>query len=136
MHTQQHRRTRIYLTLLVAAGHLSLVILGLADRLTYSVPSRYALLEQTLANPLWVMLHGVCFIWIVIAVIANKGHVHALGAATGVMAAWAFLSLLWGLSATTGPSLAGPILGGGMSTLSYILTAVWASVPKQNEGNV
>lgn len=136
MHTPPHRKTRIYLTLLVAMGHLSLVILGLADRLTYSVPSRYVFLETTLSNPLWVMLHGFCFIWIVGTVIANKAHVHALAAATGVMAAWAFLSLLWGLSASIGPSLAGPVLGGGMATLSYILTSVWASVPKNHEGDV
>lgn len=136
MYTQPYRKTRIYLTLLVASGHLSLMVLGLINRLTFSVPSRYALLEQTLANPLWVVLHGFCFAWIVISVIANKGRVHALGAATGVMSFWAFLSLLWGLSASNGPSLSGPVLGGGMATLSYILTSVWAAERKHHERTV
>ena len=131
-------RMRLYmnfLTLLVAASHLSLAILGLSNRLAYSVPPRYQFLEQTLSNPLWAVLHGLCFALIMSAVIANKHHVPALSSATGVMAAWAFLSLLWGLSSlqVQGPSLAGPVLGGAISTLSYILTSIWASLPGRQE---
>lgn len=134
--THTPARMRFYLTLLtllVASAHLSLMILGIANRLTYSVPSRYLFLEQTLANPLWVVLHGFCFVMLVSAVITNKAHVTALGAATGVMGTWAFLSFLWGLSALSGPSLAGPVLGTAMSVLSYILTSVWAIAPKHQD---
>lgn len=112
------------------------MLLGLADRLTYSVSPGYDLLEKTLSNDLWVALHGLCFAGIVISVAIDKAHVYALGAATGVMSAWAFLSLLWGLSASSGPSLSGPVLAGGMATLSYILTASWAKVPRHHEGIV
>jgi hypothetical protein len=131
--TQRVRQSRIYLTLVVAAGHLALMVLGLVNRLSFSVPTRYSLLEQTLDNSLWTILQGACFVAIIIALKLKKGMVPALSAATGVMAAWSFLNLLWGFSTPTAVSLAGPVLGGGMATLAYMLTISWARSPKSRE---
>lgn len=121
------------LTLLVAAAHLSLMILGIIGRLRYSVPSGHQFLEHTLANPIWVILHGLCFVMIVSAVSANKAQVPALGAATGVMGSWVFLSFLWGLSSPAEPSLASPVLGAVVTALAYVLTSEWAHIKRHRE---
>lgn len=128
--TQKIRRNRTYLTLVVAASHFVLMALGIVHRLSFSVPTRYVLLEQTLDSALWTIFHGACFIALIVVLRRRKGIVTALGAATGVMGAWAFLSLLWGLTTPTPVSLTGPALGGGMATLSYLLTIAWARSPK------
>jgi hypothetical protein len=128
--TQRVRRNRAYLTLIVAASQFLLMALGVANRLSFSVPTRYPLLQQTLNSPVWTIFHGLCFVAIVVALKRGKGIVTALGAATGVLSAWAFLSLLWGLSTPTPVSLAGPILGGAIATLSYLLTISWARAPR------
>lgn len=128
--TQRHRQNRIYLALVVAISHLMLMTLGVAHRLSFSVPTRYLLLEQTLDSSLWTLLHGACFIAILITLKLDKGQVTALGAATGVMGAWAFLSLLWGLTTASPVSLAGPMLAAGIAALSYLLTISWARAPR------
>lgn len=130
---QRLRQSRIYLTMVVATSHFFLMLLGVFGRLSYSVPSRYVFLLQTLTNPLWVILHGVCFLALIIALYKNKGQVTALGAATGVMGSWAFLDLLWGLTTLTPVSLPGPILAGAIATLSYLLTNSWARLPRVQE---
>lgn len=133
--TQQVRRNRIYLTFIVAVSHFLLMMLGIVNRLGFGIPTRYPLLLQTLDSSLWTIFHGLCFIGLVFAISKRKGHVTALAAATGVMGAWAFLSLLWGLSTPTPVSLAGPILAGGIATLSYLLTISWARAPRvHNKG--
>ena len=130
---QRIRQSRIYLTMVVATSHFFLMLLGLFDRLSFSVPSRYILLLQTLTNPLWIVLHGACFLAIIISLYRNRGQVTALGAATGVMGSWAFLDLLWGLTTLTPVSLPGPILASGIASLSYILTISWARPPRVQE---
>lgn len=132
--TQRVRQNRIYLALVVAVSHFALMTLGLSNRLTFAVPTHYELLSQTLTSSLWIVLHGACFLSVIITLyFYRKGIVTALGAATGVMGAWAFLSFLWGLTTETPVSLAGPVLGGGITTLSYLLTISWARAPQVHE---
>lgn len=128
---QRMHRSRVYLALVVAGSHFTLMILGLTDRLAFTLPTRYELLTVTLENPMWLILHGACFVALVVTLKVNRGVIQALGAATGVMGSWAFLSFLWGLTTPTPVSLAGPVLGGGIATLSYLLTIAWARSPHQ-----
>lgn len=130
---QRMHRSRVYLALIVAFSHLVLMILGITDRLAFTVPTRYELLKITLENPMWFILHGACFLAIVITLKVNSGVIQALASATGVMGSWAFLSFLWGLTTPTPVSLAGPVLGGAIATLSYLLTIAWARSPQVHE---
>lgn len=132
-HPQNHRKALIYLTLVIAATQFALMMLGLFDRLAFGEPTSYELLNQTLSSHIWTWLHGISFIAILLALYFRKCYVPALGSATGVLAAWSFLSLLWGLSTPTPVSLAGPILGGGVAALSYVLTISWARIPTSHE---
>lgn len=132
--TRRHRQNRIYLSYVVASSHFLLTVLGLFDRLEFTVPTRYLLLGQTLDSRLWTLFHALCFIAIFLTIWLKRGEVSALGAATGVMGAWSFLSLLWGLSTPTPVSLAGPILGTGIAILSYMLTLSWARSPRNHKG--
>lgn len=130
---QRMHRSRVYLSLVVAGSHFALMLLGLTDRLAFTLPTRYELLTITLENPMWFILHSICFVSIIGALKMDRGVIQALGAATGVMGAWAFLSLLWGLTTPTPVSLAGPVLGGAVATLSYLLTISWARSPHVHE---
>ena len=126
--TERNRQYRIYLSLIVAFSQFMLMILGLTNHLSFTITTRYEILQQTLNSELWTTLHGLCFVAIITTIYIKKKQELAFGAATGVMSAWSFLNLLWGLSALTPVSLTGPILGGGIATLSYLLTISWASV--------
>ena len=130
--TQKAHKGRVYLTLVVAASHFALMVLGVVDRLTFYTPSRNSILLQTLDNPLWAILHGLCALAIVFALRHRRYIVPALGSATGVMGAWSFLSLLWGLTTLIPISLAAPVLGFGIAALAYLLTTAWASVPRSD----
>ena len=130
---QRMYRSRVYLALVVSGSHFALMVLGLTDRLAFTLPTRYELLTVTLENPMWFIFHGICFITIIITLKIDRGVIQALGAATGVMGAWGFLSFLWGLTTPTPVSLAGPVLGFAVATLSYLLTIAWARSPHVHE---
>jgi hypothetical protein len=120
-------RLRIYLTLVIATAHGALALLGVAGRLQFSVPSRYPLLVEVMGNDLWVWLHAAAAAALVTSLVLRRYEVSALGAATGIMGAWSFLNLLWGLSVVNNPvSLVGPVLGGGVATVAYLLCLSWA----------
>jgi len=119
-------RLRIYLTLVIATAHGALALLGVAGRLQFSVPSRYPLLVEIMGNDLWVWLHGLAAAALGASLTARRYEVSALGAATGIMGAWSFLNLLWGLSVVNNPvSLVGPILGGAVTSMAYLLCLSW-----------
>jgi hypothetical protein len=120
------------MSLAVAAAHTTLAVLGAIGRLSYSVPSRYPLLLELVGNPIWTWLHAGAAIAIITALTFRRWQVSALAAATGVMGAWSCLTLLWGLSTVSNiVSLAGPMMGGFVALLSYLLTQSWA----RNGGN-
>ncbi|MGV8973203.1 MAG: hypothetical protein ACOH10_12850, partial [Rhodoglobus sp.] len=114
------------MTLVIAVANINLAILGLGGRLTYYSPSRYTLLREVMSNDLWIWLHALGALLIFGALLAHRHHVAALGFSAGVMGAWSFFTLLWGMSATAPVSLVGPILGGALTTMAYLLCASWA----------
>lgn len=126
----EHVRLRFVLTLLVAFSHLMLAILAMLGRLTYSVPSQIPLLSTMMGNHTWMTLQLAAALSMIAALAMDRYQVTAVAASTGVMTAWSFLSLLWGLSTIeSNPypvSLAGPAMSGSVALLSYLLALSWA----------
>lgn len=129
---ERSQRIRVYLALVIVLSHSMLVVLAVFERLRFTQQSKYDILSTALNSELWAVLHLLSACGVVLALYLQRGQVTALGAATGVMSAWAFLSLLWGLSTPTPVSLAGPALGGGIATMSYLLTISWARTQAVN----
>jgi hypothetical protein len=78
-------------------------------------------------NDLWEWLNSIAALVLIASLAVRRYQVTALGMATGIMGAWSFLNLLWGLSVPHNPvSLVGPILGGGVTTVAYLLCLSWA----------
>lgn len=125
--TEMQFRFRSGMTLTVAMSHIVLACLGLFGRLSYSIPSRYPLILDVMNSTIWVWLHLIVGVVLIISLALNKKEVSALAASTGVMGAWSFLSMLWGLSTVDSPvSLTGPTMGAMITILSYLLTQSWA----------
>lgn len=116
------------MSIIVAISHLTLAVLGVFDRLVFTVPSRYPMLIEVMSNSIWIWLHALAGFAVIAAILTRRHQVSTLAASTGVMGSWSFLSFLWGLSTLLLPvSLAGPAMGAVVACLSYALAMSWAT---------
>ena len=124
--SERYFQVRIYMTLAIAASHGTLALLGIIGRLSYAVPSHYELLREVMTSDAWVWLHALAAIVLIASLIGRRQQVNALGFSAGVMGAWSFISLFWGLSTNIPVSLVSPVLGASVTALTYLLCASWA----------
>lgn len=128
------RRARLAATAVVGAGNAAMAGLGLVDRLQFTVPTNLEFLALAANNTLWIWLLSASALATWASVLYNRWHVPATAAATGVIGAWSFLNLLWGLNSVRPVSLAGPVLGTVVTALGYILTWLWARSDEHAKG--
>ena len=123
---------RTYMSLVIAAAHAAFAFLGIIGRLTYAIPSHYAMLREIMTNDVWIWLHAIAALAIIVALLTGRREVTTVGASVGIWASWSFLSLMWGLSTEPPVALVSPVLGTVVTILAYLLCLSWATKPDSN----
>lgn len=133
MQAAARRTTRIAATFAVAAAHAYLVLVGLFDRLNYTQPSQYEIVERAASNHVWVGIHAVLTVALLVGLWHNRGwEWRVCSASAGFMGAWAFFNLLWGLSAVAPVSLAAPGLAAFVAFGAHVLSTAWLRASKES----
>lgn len=103
--------------------HLAFAILTILNRLHYAVPVESDVIEKAVTNALWIPLHLITMVlmWSSLFTGNIKGICRSLSLSFAVMSVWSSLSLLWALLVPISVSLAGPILGLAIATITQLL---------------
>lgn len=128
MTTEQQRVvTRKVTMVVIASAHFALALLGVVNRLNFTVAPEYRLLRLLADSNMWVGIHLIAAVFVAISLVLNRFQIQSLSYSAGFMGCWALFNLLWGLNAVTPVSLAGPILGVAVSGVSYSVAMSWAT---------
>ena len=110
---QAPTRHRLKLTGTAALAFVNVWFAALAfyERLSFTQSSQYQLLEDVANSDLWGWIFGIIGLAMIVLLLTDpfKHHVYmsrACSTAAAFLGAWAFFTLLWGLSATFPVSLA------------------------------
>ncbi len=126
MQAKTRRASRIAATLALVGLHLYLTIIGTFDRLNYTVPTRYRLIEEAADSEIWVGIHLTIAVSLLVGLWHNRGwEWRACSVSAGFMGAWAFFNLLWGLSVVSPVSLAAPGLAAFAAFGAHVLGLGW-----------
>jgi hypothetical protein len=138
MPTRVHHRRRVYATLGAAGAHTYLAVIGAANLLDYTVPTKYEVLQQIADQDYWIWIHACCALLLVASLRAPRKYFSlkrwtaelpfaAVACNTGftMMFVWAFFNLSWGLTAQRPVSLAGPGLAFFVAFGELILASAW-----------
>jgi hypothetical protein len=138
MPTAAHHRARVLGTVWAAGAHAALGVLAVLGLLNYTVPTKYAVLQQIAAQGYWAWIHFGCAVLLVgslrmprerIEIRSRKSDLPRSAIACGIgfamMVTWAFFNLLWGLSADRPVSLAGPALAFVVAAGEQLLANAW-----------
>jgi hypothetical protein len=137
MQAAARRTTRIACTIAVASAHFYLGMIGLFDRLNYSRPTPYALIEAAANQQTWVFIHLTLAVLLLVGLWHDRGwEWRVCSASAGFMGGWAFFNLLWGLSTPVPVSLAAPGLAAFVAFGAHVLSVTWlrASKERHNKG--
>lgn len=107
--------------------HGYLAVIGFFDRLNYSVPSEYRLIEEVAADRHWSAIHLVLALALLGLLLANRPDWLSTwhNVSFGFVAVWAFFTLLWGLTTPRPVSLASPGLAAFAAVGTAILAHAW-----------
>lgn len=132
MLSREHHRLRILGTLGAIAAHVYLAAIGTVSLLNYTVPSRYQILGEVASDDLWTWIHAGCATLLTLALFfphlrvpprGNRFPAVACSVGFAFMLTWAFFNLIWGVSAISPVSLAGPglaiVVAAGEQMLAY-----------------
>lgn len=134
MPTAAHHRARVVATVGAGAAHAALSFLGAVDLLNYTVPTRYELIDQVAAQPLWTWIHAIIAILLWLTLFRPYARWRgdgtrvmsiACSVAFAAMSTWAFFNLMWGLSTVRPVSLAGPVMAFVVAAGEYLLANAW-----------
>jgi len=120
------KRMRNLGTVATALVHAYLAIIGVFDRLSYTVPTKYELLQDVASDGSWIPLHGIMAVLLIAGFWRVKWESQLASASSALMGAWAVFNLLWGISAVQPVSLAAPGLALFVSVGAHVLAASWA----------
>lgn len=121
------------LVLLLAAGHVAIVVLALIGRTAPYVTGGRHHLDGTLAvldaAPVWVPLHLIAAAGLVAAAAAgrlpHRPSELVIHASAGVYAAWGGITFAWAVTRHPPVSLLGPTLTLILAGIAYWTAAVW-----------
>jgi hypothetical protein len=138
MPTAAHHRGRVLATLGAAGAHLYLSVIAFAGLLNYTVPTKYAVLEQIAAQDAWAWIHLGCAALLVGSLAKPLHHIEirswrselplaALACNVGfaMLTTWALFNMLWGLSTARPVSLAGPGMAFVVALGEQLLANAW-----------
>lgn len=113
---------RLLVTLAVVAAHFSFAILDMVDRLSFTVGSKYDVIQEAADSSLWLPINLFCGVLIVMTLGHNRLQRKALSLSFATMGTWSFFTLIWGLYPISKVSLAGPILGLIVATIAQFVS--------------
>lgn len=132
MLSREHHRLRLFGTLGAIVAHTYLAAIGTVSLLNYTVPSRYSILAEVASDDLWTWLHAICAVVLLVGLhnptrripyFGNRLIAVACSLGFAFMLTWAFFNLVWGLTAVSPVSLAGPglaiVVAAGEQMLAY-----------------
>lgn len=125
-HHAQHVRLRVGGTLILISVHFTLAVIAGFNRLAYTVQPQYEFLAQVASNDVWFWFHLATGLFLSAALRHREWAIEASSVSAGVMGMWAFSNLAWGLAPVQSVSLAGPVLGVGMTLMARKLAIAWA----------
>lgn len=111
MQAQKRRKLLLTGTAALAFVHVWFTALAFLDRLSYTQPSRYAILELAASSALWGWIFAVVGVTLIAYLVRHPNqHATALSRGCSTSAAflgtWAFFTLMWGLTTPVPVSLA------------------------------
>lgn len=113
-------------TISVVLTCLILTILSVTDTLAYTQGTSIEQLEYLTQAHVWTMLFALATLLGVLAFRRRGLMMDAMGLSAGVVGAWALVNWMWGLTASSPVSLAGPALASGLSAVAWALARTWA----------
>ena len=107
-------------------------ILAFLGRLSFTQPSRYAMIELVADSTLWGWVFGLGFLHMMYFLLTSPSR-HAVGlsrtcsAAAAIIGTWTFFTLLWGMTTTVPVSLA--VFGPAVFSVvgAQVLATAWNS---------
>lgn len=121
-------------TVAVLATCLILAILSVTDTLAYTQGTSIEQLEYLTSAHIWTALFVGCVVLGIVAFRRRELMMDAMSASAAVVGAWALVNWLWGLTASSPVSLAGPALATGLSAIAWALARSWVVTERGRGG--
>ena len=124
-------------TVVVACGHVALLILTLTRSIDFTADPKWAWLRDSASSPtIWVPIHAVLALSLAWGLLRHSdAHIrNTLSFSAGFIIMWATLAMVWGLNASRDVSLAGPVLGFVAGAGAWTLSRAYVSVRTSGKG--